>query len=84
MSDKSANKVSYIVSVHYMRFFQNIFGEDCSLLNILPSFVFVIYEVTNNQSSCLSLKLNFSTRFDKLLFCFSVRSITVFYLWLIT
>ena len=28
-SDKSANKASYIVSVHYMRFFQNISVEDC-------------------------------------------------------
>ena len=27
--DKSENKVSYIVSVHYIRFFQIIFGEDC-------------------------------------------------------
>ena len=27
--DKSANKVSYIVSVHYIRYFQKIFEEDC-------------------------------------------------------
>ena len=33
-SDKNADKVSYIVIVHYLRFFQNIFGEGCSITKI--------------------------------------------------
>ena len=33
-SDKSAHKVSCIVIVHYLRFFQNIFGEGCSITKI--------------------------------------------------
>ena len=41
-------------------------------------------KLLNNQSSCLSLKLNFSLKIDKLLFCFSVCSIVVFYLWLLS
>ena len=38
-------------------------------------------KLLNYQSSYLSLKLNFWTKIDKLLFRFSVCSITGFYLW---
>ena len=39
-----------------------------------------LFKLQNKQSSCLSLKLNFSTKIDKPLFRFSVRSTIVFYL----
>ena len=41
-------------------------------------------KLLNNHSSCLGLKLNFSLKIDKLLFCFSVCSIAVFRLWLLS